>query len=243
MGLEARARLALRRLRRVRAALGDASWRELQDEHAMRIVLAAALRSDSNAIDVGANVGGVLAEIARIAPSGRHIAYEPIPELHGRLQERFPQIEVRRAALSDTSGQAEFAHVLGTPAYSGLRRREDLPADAGEVRTISVQTERLDDTLPAGYVPALLKIDVEGAELSVLRGATETLHRHRPYVIFEHGLGGADLYGSRSSELFDLLDDCGLRIFDLTGDGPYSHDRFEAAFSEPIWNYVAVPRA
>ncbi len=243
VSLEERARAALHRLHRGRAALRDASWRELQDEHAMRIVLATVLRADSNAIDIGANVGGVLSEIARIAPHGHHLAYEPIPALHGRLQERFPQIEVRRAALSDVTGTADFAHVLGAPAYSGLRRRADLPTGSGEVQTISVQTERLDDSLPSGYVPALLKIDVEGAELQVLRGASETLHRHRPCVLFEHGIGGADLYGSRSSELFDLLDDCGLRIFDLDGEGPYSRERFDAAFSEPIWNYLAVPRA
>ena len=85
-----------------------------------------------------------------------------------------------------------------------------------------------------------MKIDVEGAELLVMRGAAETLGRHKPFVIFEHGIGGADLYGSKPGEVFDLLSDAGLRIFDLEGDGPYTRDGFEAVFTEPIWNFLAA---
>ena len=55
------------------------------------------------------------------------------------------------------------------------------------------------------------------------------------------GIGGADLYGSKPGELFDLLAECGLRIFDLEGDGPYTRDHFEAVFAEPIWNFLATP--
>lgn len=104
-----------------------------------------------------------------------------------------------------------------------------------------MQTERLDDVLPDGFAPALVKIDVEGAELQVMLGAIETLSRHRPHVLFEHGAGGADLYGARPTQIFDLLNDVGLRIFDLEGDGPYSREHFEQTFTEPIWNFLAAP--
>ena len=167
---------------------------------------AAVLREDSCAIDVGANEGAVLDSIVRLAPHGRHVAYEPIPALCERLAERYPAVDVRRAALSDLAGTTEFAHVLDAPAYSGLRERADLPAEARRVQRIPVRTERLDEALEEGYVPALIKIDVEGAELQVLRGALATLERHRPYVLFEHGAGGADLYGTRPHEVYELLD-------------------------------------
>jgi hypothetical protein len=40
-------------------------------------------------------------------------------------------------------------------------------------------------------------------------------------VIFEHGVGGFERYGASPGDLFDLLPaDCGLRIFDLAGEGP-----------------------
>ena len=59
-------------------------------------------------------------------------------------------------------------------------------------------------------------------------------------VIFEHGVGGFERYGAPPGELHDLLvGDCGLRIFDLAGEGPYSRARFEEVFTEPIWNFVA----
>ena len=240
-GREDQARAFLGRVREARSAFDPAWRRELRDEHAMHLLLASLLRTTSNAIDVGANEGATLETIVKVAPQGSHIAYEPIPNLNAELVARFPQVDVRRAAASDAAGEAEFTHVLNAPAYSGLRRRADLPADAQEVERIPVRLEKLDDALPEGYVPNLIKIDVEGAELLVMRGAAETLARHKPYVLFEHGQGGADLYGSKPGELWELLDGAGMRIFDFEGDGPYTRDGFEAVFTEPIWNFVAVP--
>jgi FkbM family methyltransferase len=240
-GREEQARVVVGRMREARSAFDPASRRMLRDEHAMRVVLATALRSDASAIDVGANQGDTLEMILAVAPAGRHIAYEPIPGLAEQLAARYPQVDVRNAACSDEAGTAEFAHVLDAPAMSGLRQREDLPAHAAHVERIAVRLEKLDDALPEGFAPALVKIDVEGAELLVLRGAVETLARHRPFVIFEHGIGGADLYGSKPGEVWDLLHEAGLRVFDLEGDGPYTRDGFEAVFAEPIWNFLAAP--
>ena len=240
-GREDQARALLGRVREARSAFDPDMRRVLRDEHAMRVALATALRHDGNAIDVGANQGDTLELILAVAPAGRHIAYEPIPGLAADLTARYPGVDVRNAACSDEAGDAEFTHVVNAPAMSGLRQRQDLPAHAGEVERIPVRLDKLDDALPDGYVPALIKIDVEGAELLVMRGAAETLARHRPFVIFEHGIGGADLYGSKPGEVWDLLDGAGLRIFDLEGDGPYSRDRFEAVFAEPIWNFLAAP--
>ncbi len=56
---------------------------------------------------------------------------------------------------------AQFNYVRNLPGYSGLKRRAyPRPPD---VEVLEVRTERLDDHLPEGYVPALIKIDVEGA--------------------------------------------------------------------------------
>jgi FkbM family methyltransferase len=241
MGREEQAGMLLARVREARTMLDPLQRRELRDDHATRVVLATVLRASSNAIDVGANEGAVLREILRLAPQGSHIAFEPIPDLYRRLAEGFPTVDVRQAALSDTAGTTEFTHVLGAEAYSGMKQRSDLPADA-DVERISVRVDRLEDALPPGYVPALVKIDVEGAELQVLRGAAVMLEAHRPFVLFEHGSGGADLYGTSPNEVFDLLSGVGLNIFDLDGIGPYSRERFEATFSEPVWNFLAVPR-
>lgn len=241
LGREEQARNLQRHLREARSAFDPKLRRSLRDDHATEVILATALRGNSNAIDVGANEGAVLDSIVRIAPAGRHIAYEPIPELYEGLVRRFPGVDVRQAALYDSTGTVSFTHNVDRPAVSGLRQRSDVETSPEALRQLSVRTERLDDALEEDYAPALIKIDVEGAELGVLRGAEGTLSRHHPFVLFEHGLGGADLYDARPTEVFDLLVAAGLRIFDLDGVGPYSREQFEATFSELIWNFLAAP--
>jgi FkbM family methyltransferase len=225
------------RLRSLRALPNPALRRDLRDHAVLRLIFATALRADAHVIDVGANRGSVLADLVLLTPDGRQMAFEPIPSLASTLGAAFPGVEVEELALSDRAGTSTFAHVVSADGYSGLRRRT-LPQGA-VVEEISVRTARLDDVLADDFVPALVKIDVEGAELQVLRGARETLARHRPAVIFEHGQGAADAYGTTSGEVWDLFADCGQRIFDLAGVGPYSRDQFAAAFPKPIWNWLA----
>jgi hypothetical protein len=56
----------------------------------------------------------------------------------------------------------------------------------------------------------------------VIEGALATLRRHRPIVIFEHGFGSANVFGTEPADVYRLLcNEAGLRIFDLDGTGPY----------------------
>jgi FkbM family methyltransferase len=211
--------------------------REARDHEHLRVLIAAVLAPDANCIDVGAHSGGVLREIVRCAPRGRHIAYEPLPHLAAALARDFPRVEVRAAALSDHDGDATFLHDRTEPMRSTLHAHAF--TDHHHAVTIRVRVERLDHALAADYVPALIKIDVEGTEAEVLRGAAETLRRHRPIVVFEHGGGGT----SSPTEVYSLLaDDGGMRIYDLDGVGPYPLDEFEEAYPLPtMWNWIARP--
>jgi FkbM family methyltransferase len=213
-----------------------------RDHEAMATIFAAVLRPDSNAVDVGAHTGDVLAGILRIAPRGQHIGFEPLPHLAIALQRRHPNVCVRNVALSDAAGTASFTHVLDRPGWSGLKPRPTPDGETARTERIDVQTERLDDALPPDYVPALVKIDVEGAELQVLTGATRTLAAHHPVLVFEHGLGSADHYGTRPEQVHDLLHDLGYRVFDLQGDGPYDRARFMETFhTSARVNFLARP--
>jgi FkbM family methyltransferase len=210
----------------------------------MRRLLAFALTLDANCIDVGANRGSILAEMRRVAPAGRHIAFEPLPHLSVLLRENFPGVEVREAALSSKSGTADFAYVHGpSEGWSGLLFRPLPSGEQADVEHILVRLEVLDDVLDPDYVPALIKIDVEGAEQQVLEGAMKTLRRHRPIVIFEHGLGSANAFGTEPADIYRLLcDDVGLRLFDLDGLGPYTLSDLERTYyaAERV-NFVARP--
>lgn len=216
--------------------------RDALDRHAMRVLIAGLLQPDSDAIDVGAHTGAILREIVRVAPRGRHIAYEPLPGCFEQLRAEFPAVDVRNAALSDENGTTSFIHVEAAPEYSGMRERTYPGYEDSPRRVLTVTTQRLDDALGEEVRPSLIKIDVEGAELLVLRGAVETLRRYRPVVIFEHGIGAAERYGSSPEDVHDLLcAELGMRIFDLDAEGPYSRQQFVEIFPAPIWNFVAVP--
>ena len=229
-------------LRRVRRRFLPAHIRaDIRDTELLVALMERVLKPGSDCLDVGAHAGSVLAEMVRLAPRGRHVAWEPLPGFAEDLRRRFPEVEVRQAALSDAPGEREFAHVLADPGWSGFVAR---PAPGGqEVERLTVRVERLDDALPEGVRPAFVKIDVEGAEEQMLRGAVETLRRHRPVIAFEHGLGSADHYGTTPEALHRLLaGELGYEIKGLDGDGPYDETRFAAIFaSRERVNFAAWP--
>jgi FkbM family methyltransferase len=232
----------IRTLRRIRRRFLPAHVRaDIRDSELLVALMNEVLQPDSDCLDAGAHAGSILREMVRLAPKGRHVAWEPLPGFAARLSEVYPGVEVRQAALSDRAVMREFAHVVADPGWSGFMAR---PAPAGgEIEMIRVRTERLDDALPEGVRPVFFKIDVEGAEEEVLRGAMRTLHSHRPVIAFEHGAGSADHYGTTPEAIHRLLaGELGYAIHGLDGDGPYDEGRFAEIFAtgERV-NFVARP--
>ena len=214
------------------------------EEDQMRLVLASVLNSDSNAVDIGAHGGSVLSEILRCAPQGSHVAYEPLPDHAKRLTRLFPDVDVREVALSHEEGQTSFVHVKTLSPWSGLLRRPYPPDVKDEdLEEITVRVERLDQSLPEGFVPRLIKVDVEGAEEWVLRGALQVLRTHGPTVIFEHSVMACKAFETTTSSLYQVIcEEAGFRIFDLAGDGPYSLPEFEESQRQlRSINYLAQP--
>jgi FkbM family methyltransferase len=129
------------------------------------------------ALDVGANVGAYALLFGRwVRPGGRVYAFEPAPdafdglERHVELNHLTDVVTPVRAAVSDRSGSA----ALLADGVAGTNRL----ASASESSANRVETVSIDDFCAReGVVPTLIKIDVEGAELDVLRGARETIRR------------------------------------------------------------------
>lgn len=215
----------------VRRARWPKVWRVGRRDHeALMIALPLLLRRDSNCVDIGANQGDILEILTRQAPAGRHVAFEPLPHHAARLRARFPGVEVHELALSDSAGQTSFFHTLGDDAYSGLKRTEAGPKITG-VRELPVTLARLDDVLPEQHRVDLVKIDVEGAELAVLRGARRLLRAQHPVVVFEFQKERAESYGDSPRPYFDLLvTELGYALFRITGAGPLSFEQFQQAY-------------
>lgn len=175
--------------------------------------------SNTNCIDVGAHKGEVLDTILKAAPGGTHYAFEPIPQMYKGLVGKYEtnsHCKIFDIALSDKKGSSTFNFVVSNPSYSGLVKRK-YDRENEEDTTIEVKTDLLDNVLPADYTPGLIKIDVEGGELLVMKGAVNTLKKHKPIVIFEHGLGASDFYGSTPGHVFTLLEGCGMKVSTLKG--------------------------
>jgi len=134
-------------------------------------------------LDVGANVGYFsLVATAAGGPASEALAFEPNPPVAELLRgtvARNPgrRISVVEAACAEREGRAAL-QVAGDPGNSGLSTLAG-PLEGG--RTVEVRTLRLDRFCAEhGIEPDLLKIDVEGAEALVLRGAEDLLRRGRP---------------------------------------------------------------
>jgi FkbM family methyltransferase len=212
--------------------------RSEEDELAIRAVLAATLHADDVYVDVGSNRGQLLKEALRVAPQGRHIAFEPIPQLAAELAARFPALDRRQLALGAQEGTASFCYFTKLDGWSGLARNPEISDEAGAPEMIEVQVSTLDAQLPE-LAPAVVKVDVEGAELAVLEGGRSLLQRAHPLLIFEHVRPAAELYGASSERIWELLAEHGYRIFSATGSGPFARADFARAGA--VVNWLAVP--
>lgn len=174
-----------------------------------------------------------------------HFGFEPIPVLFQNLKQKYAgraNCRIFDIALSNQRGTSSFNYVVSNPSYSGLLKRHyDRPNE--EDTQITVLTEKLDDVWPADLRLDVLKIDVEGGEQMVLEGARELLIRWKPTVIFEHGLGASDIYGSTPEQVFALVEACGLRLFlleNFIAEGlPLNAEGFSKQFYERS-NYYFV---
>ena len=143
--------------------------------------------------DVGAHYGWISLQAARrVGPRGRVVAFEASPVLldllnYHQRRNRLPHLTVASAAVSDADGLTDF-HLLN----GGLSSRNSLTIgrlglpflEGAEPTVVPTRTLKLDTfCTETGLIPHVLKIDVEGAEGMVLRGAAQLLRRHHPVLV------------------------------------------------------------
>ncbi|HEX3847017.1 MAG TPA: FkbM family methyltransferase [Steroidobacteraceae bacterium] len=158
--------------------------------------------SNRTFVDVGAHIGSIIAQVRRGDPSIKIAAIEAIPGKAADLRRRFPYAEVHERAVGDHTGTVSFYIDTEQSGYSSLGKPTDTQRKSRI--EITVPIDRLDNLVTAGDVDAI-KIDVEGAELGVLRGAVRILKSCRPIVMFESGPAQDDGLGYTKDGLFQHL--------------------------------------
>lgn len=133
-------------------------------------------------IDIGAHIGSITSDVARYIPSAKIIAVEPIPEKVASLRRKFPSVEFHACALSDFEGETSFFINLSQSGYSTLLSPSDLKKS--DFLEVKVPIRKIDTLISSAEID-VIKIDVEGAELNVLRGGEKLIKQNRPTILFE----------------------------------------------------------
>ncbi len=154
---------------------------ELPHERGLVELLKVTLRPGGSFVDVGSNVGFYARKAAAlVGDTGRVVAFEPNPSAYRLLEwntRDTPHVRILRNAAGAQRGAASFWVQEAGDTSSLLA--------VGTGREISVEILTLDETLADWSSVDLIKIDVEGAELDVLKGAETIIRRHSPVVVFE----------------------------------------------------------
>ena len=164
-----------------------ARWR---DQRAEVAALTGAIGAGEVAVDVGANKGSYLPWLARAAAPGPVVAFEPQPDLAAYLSRvcraaGLSNVVVEAAGVSETSGTLTL-HVPGEGRPSPGASFEPSVAALSPGRDVLAPVVSLDEYFRGEpRRVAAIKVDVEGHELAVLRGAEGVLARHAPLVVFE----------------------------------------------------------
>lgn len=178
-------------------------------------------------LDIGADVGEFT--IAMLASSRSVIAFEPRPAQARDLASMFnavgAAVRVEAVALSDKPGVAAMRVVDSEPGRSTIDTDNVLSdVDGSRMHNIDVPVKRLDD-LHLDDV-GMIKIDVEGHELAVLRGAADTLTRNRPALMVE---AEERHHPNAVGEITDLLTRLGYTGYFVIGETRLPVDEFDAA--------------
>lgn len=189
--------------------------------------------------DVGANIGIYTLVASRIVgETGRVVAFEPSIQSFPGLQRNvalngLTNVIVFRTALGEKTGGARLFHAPDPVANSV----HGDPAWGGESEEITVETlDRVTEQASIKHVD-VIKIDAEGAEELVLRGARKVLAEMRPVVIFEINQEACARFGLSSSGGRELLEKLGYKFHVLQDNGTF----FQPSLPRPYFNVVATP--
>jgi len=203
------------------------------------------LRPGMTVLDVGANQGYyTLLASRRVGNTGRVIAFEPSPRekkslrIHKRLN-GCRNVNIAEVALGADEKQADLFVVQGYQTGCNSLRP---PIVFSEIARVKVQIVRLDDWMEAHKIERVdfIKLDVEGGELEVFKGADKLLGRKpRPVILVEVQDLRTEPWGYRAKEIIGYLMSREYKWFRITSDG--SLEQLDVSAETFDGNFVAIP--
>jgi FkbM family methyltransferase len=195
--------------------------------------------------DIGAYHGlyTVIAD-SKLQGSGKITAFEPSRREQRRLKlhlrmNRVSSVALEPSAVGSRTGSAElFMVVSGFASMNSLRR----PADQAIVKPLRVQLTTLDEHVKIGGIKRLdaMKIDTEGGEMDVFRGARRILKELRPAIICEVLDWVTAPWGYAARDIVSHLQGYDYTWFDIQPDGTLSPHAPRGQYPE-VRNYLAMP--
>ncbi|MEX0918574.1 MAG: FkbM family methyltransferase [Candidatus Paceibacterota bacterium] len=223
---EARARLFFGR--NITLPLGDANALKMYflgtlgapRERNLTAFLTRHLKSDDIFYDVGANFGFYTFLAEHLINTGEVHSFEPNERVFKYLKQNTTGSEIlaNRQALSDQVGTATFFDSVIDSSASSLLRQAKRPVD--DYKKIEVETITLDEYVKTHTPPTIIKIDVEGAEYSVVKGGLETIKKYQPIIILE--VWGGQRGINYHQPAVEFLHNLGCKSFKIEDDGSLS---------------------
>ena len=201
----------------------------------------AACKGKSVFIDVGAHIGLYsLPASSSLRPGGRVIAFEPSESNYGYLLKHIAyngidNIQAHQLVVGDVDRDSVlfYEHVVASsPLGSLIERKKKLTDRFVEARRRQISLDRF--CAESSVAPDVIKVDTEGAELLVVKGARETLIRHRPMIFLSVHPSHLEAMGQSTGELEDLLAELDYEVRS-TEDSPVS--------GLGSGEYICVPRS
>lgn len=186
-------------------------------EQATGLALARLVRPGMTVIDIGANVGCHACPLAKLVDPGKVVAFEPMPWARRKLRRNlelngFTNVVVEELALSDAELPAQSVHFRSS--WRVGRPGESDHEDPSSRPLVEVGFATLDSYVKGHNLHSIdvIKLDVDGYELKVLRGAIETLQRFNPVIVLELGWFTLSSVGDSLPDLVRFLSSLGYII-------------------------------
>ncbi len=206
---------------------------------------ASMLRPGDIVFDVGANIGLISLAIHRKVPKTMIHCFEPSPYPYRMLKKTIRENALQKyfipwnVGVYKNTGELTF-HVHATKDALGDGIKDT--HRAGETEPINIRVTTVDWFVAEHRIPALalIKVDVEGSELSVLQGAKQTLKKYRPAILFEANPKNVQTYNLRVNDIYRFLSSMDYSVYTLRKK-PLSESEFTLMTGKED-NYLALPR-